>query len=64
MPISSQLAAKEIAKEAKKREKENKLKALKESMMTVVLDCVAERKTSADLASSIVDGRYNEQKQR
>ena len=30
----------------------------------VVLDCVAERKTTADLASSIVDGRYSEQKHR
>jgi crossover junction endonuclease MUS81 len=30
----------------------------------VVLDCVIERKTIADLASSIVDGRYGEQKHR
>jgi ERCC4-type nuclease len=28
----------------------------------IVLDCIAERKTVADLASSIVDGRYLEQK--
>lgn len=28
----------------------------------VVLDCIAERKTAADLAASIVDGRYREQK--
>eukprot|EP01041_Mallomonas_annulata_P006933 gene6933-14072_t len=27
-------------------------------------DCIVERKTSADLASSIMDGRYSEQKQR
>ncbi|CAE7785586.1 Mus81, partial [Symbiodinium microadriaticum] len=30
----------------------------------VVLDCIVERKTVLDLASSIVDGRYEEQKQR
>ena len=29
-----------------------------------VIDCIAERKTSADLASSIKDGRYEEQKRR
>jgi ERCC4-type nuclease len=29
-----------------------------------VLDCIVERKTVVDLASSIVDGRYDEQKQR
>ena len=34
-----------------------------ESYMAV-LDCIVERKTSADLASSIIDGRYDEQKQR
>jgi crossover junction endonuclease MUS81 len=31
-------------------------------MDCLVLDCIAERKTSADLAASIVDGRYQEQK--
>lgn len=30
----------------------------------VVLDCIVERKTVMDLASSIIDGRYDEQKQR
>ena len=30
----------------------------------VILDCIVERKTVADLASSISDGRYREQKQR
>lgn len=30
----------------------------------VVLDCIIERKTAADLASSIRDGRYREQKKR
>ena len=30
----------------------------------LVLDCIAERKTAADLASSILDGRYDEQKNR
>lgn len=29
-----------------------------------LLDCIAERKTCNDLASSIIDGRYNEQKKR
>jgi crossover junction endonuclease MUS81 len=29
-----------------------------------VLDFIVERKTADDLASSIVDGRYNEQKAR
>lgn len=29
-----------------------------------LLDCIAERKTCNDLASSLIDGRYNEQKKR
>jgi crossover junction endonuclease MUS81 len=33
-------------------------------MIEIVLDCVAERKTSNDLASSIKDGRYKDQKYR
>lgn len=34
------------------------------SNTVVVLDCIAERKTNADLASSIIDRRYQEQKMR
>lgn len=30
----------------------------------IILDCIIERKTSSDLAASIVDGRYSEQKHR
>jgi hypothetical protein len=44
--------------------KKGKKKAKEQVVTLVVLDTIAERKTTADLASSIVDGRYAEQKRR
>ena len=48
-------------KKRKKKKNENKGDKL---VNEIVLDCVAERKTSNDLASSIKDGRYKDQKYR
>lgn len=52
---------------SKNGSKRTKSKTLKEKLEDIqssilVLDCVVERKTVNDLASSIVDGRYEEQK--
>ena len=38
--------------------------ALVQNAVEIVLDCIVERKKVADLASSIIDQRYNEQKKR
>lgn len=48
------------------RKRKASSKQLREAVQRAirVLDCIVERKTVIDLASSIVDGRYDEQKQR
>jgi hypothetical protein len=48
------------SRRTKSKSLKERLEALQSSVL--VLDCVVERKTVNDLASSIVDGRYEEQK--
>lgn len=50
-------------KPASKRKKTDALTGTGECR-EIILDCIAERKTNADLSSSIMDGRYVEQKRR
>ena len=46
------------------RPREAEISGNQSDVDVLVLDCIVERKTSADLAASIVDGRYQEQKVR
>eukprot|EP00602_Paraphysomonas_sp_CaronLab_P008980 CAMPEP_0185022798 /NCGR_PEP_ID=MMETSP1103-20130426/5501_1 /TAXON_ID=36769 /ORGANISM="Paraphysomonas bandaiensis, Strain Caron Lab Isolate" /LENGTH=824 /DNA_ID=CAMNT_0027555037 /DNA_START=21 /DNA_END=2495 /DNA_ORIENTATION=- len=53
------------ASTARKVRNKSKKQALQDAQRNMaVLDCIVERKTVSDLASSIQDGRYDEQKQR
>jgi ERCC4-type nuclease len=51
-------------KSAKKKAKKPPKKSDEGPIDLVVLDCIVERKTTKDLAASIRDGRYKEQKRR
>lgn len=55
-------SADEIRKTGKRKPKSMSKKDFLNEM--IILDCIIERKTAADLASSIIDGRYKEQSNR
>ena len=48
---SSQPTQKELNRKKKDNEKKLQLREEREALLSVILDCVVERKTSADLAS-------------